>query len=189
LIHYFSHFASLACHRYAIYRDGLLEKQVTDVTEYWPKNAVAFLIGCSFSYDGALVEAGIPLRSAEAGKNVPMYKTALKCRPAGSLSGNVVVSMKPIPALQIAKHVAITSAFPHAHGGPLCIGRPEVIGIQDLTKPDWGDAVDVRDDEVPVFHACGVTPQAVLMQSKVPFAITHAAGHMFVTDLPSDMNV
>ena len=167
----------------------MLDKEVTDVTEYWPENAVAFLIGCSFSYDGALMEAGIPLRSAEAGKNVPMYKTSLKCRPAGSLSGNIVVSMKPIPALQVAKHVEITAKFPHAHGGPVCIGRPDVIGIQNLDSPDWGDAIELRPDEVPVFHACGVTPQAVLMQSRVPFAITHKAGYMFVTDLPADMNV
>lgn len=161
---------------------------MTDVVDYWPENAVAFLIGCSFSYDGALMDAGIPLRSAEAGKNVPMYRTNLKCRSAGSLSGNVVVSMKPIPALQISKHVEITSKYPHAHGGPLCVGCPEVIGINDINKPEWGEAIDVRPDELPVFHACGVTPQSVLMQSKVPFAITHAAGHMFVTDLPSDMS-
>lgn len=159
------------------------------MTDYWPENAVAFLIGCSFSYDGALLEAGIPLRSAEAGLNVPMYKTTLKCRSAGSLSGNIVVSMKPIPALQLAQHVEITAQFPHAHGGPVCVGRPDVLGITDLSQPDWGDAIDVQADEVPVFHACGVTPQAVLQHSKVPFAITHAAGHMFVTDLPADMKV
>mmetsp|Transcript_2060 Transcript_2060/g.3995 ORF Transcript_2060/g.3995 Transcript_2060/m.3995 type:complete len:373 (+) Transcript_2060:265-1383(+) len=175
------------CPKYAIYRDGKLDKEVTDITEYWPENAVAFLIGCSFSYDGALINAGIPLRSAEAGRNVPMYKTSLKCRSAGSLSGNIVVSMKPIPALQVAKHVEITSKFPHAHGGPVCIGRPDVIGIQDMDKPDWGDSIDLRADEVPVFHACGVTPQSVLMDSKVPFAITHAPGHMFVTDLDSSL--
>lgn len=179
----------LYSHRYAIYRDGVLEREVEDVKEYWPEDGVAFLIGCSFSYDGALLDAGIPLRSAEAGRNVPMYKTSLKCRSAGSLSGNIVVSMKPIPALQVAKHVEITAQYPHAHGGPVCIGCPEAIGIQKLDAPDWGQAIDVRPDEVPVFHACGVTPQAVLMESRVPFAITHSAGHMFVTDLPSDMNI
>lgn len=178
------------CPKYAIYRNGKLEKEAFDVTDVWPKDSVAFLIGCSFSYDGALLNAGIPLRSAEQGKNVPMYLSSLKCRPAGSLRGNVVVSMKPIPALQIAKEVEITSKFPHAHGGPVCIGRSECIGIEPerlSQKPDWGDAVELRPDEVPVFHACGVTPQAVLMESNVPFAITHAAGHMFVTDMPSDM--
>ena len=135
------------------------------------------------------MDAGIPLRSAEQGKNVPMYRTSLKCRSAGSFEGNVVVSMKPIPALSISKHVEITSKYAHAHGGPICIGRPDVIGIDNVEKPDWGEAVDMAADEVPVFHACGVTPQSVLMDSKIPFAITHAAGHMFVTDMPSDMGV
>jgi uncharacterized protein YcsI (UPF0317 family) len=175
--------------RYAIYRDGVLEKEVTDVTEYWPQNAVAFLIGCSFSYDGAFLEAGIPLRSAEQGKNVPMYRTNLPCRSSGSLRGNMVVSMKPISALDIAKEVEITSKYPHAHGGPVCVGNAKAIGITDIDKPDWGDPIDLRFNEVPVFHACGVTPQSVLMDSKVPFAITHSAGHMFVTDLPSDVPV
>jgi uncharacterized protein YcsI (UPF0317 family) len=173
--------------RYAIYRNGVLEKEVTDVTDVWPKEAVAFLIGCSFSYDEALIKAGIPLRSADQGKNVPMYKTNLPCRPAGSLHGNMVVSMKPIPALQVAQYVNITSRYSHAHGAPVCIGCPSVIGIQNLDKPQWGDAVEMQNTDVPVFHACGVTPQAVLMESKVSFAITHAAGHMFVTDRPSDM--
>ena len=180
---------TLPCCRYAIYRDGKLEKEVTDVTDYWPTEAVAFLIGCSFSYDGALLEAGIPLRSAEAKKNVPMYQTNLACRPAGSLKGNMVVSMKPIPAHQVAQHVTITAQYPHAHGAPVCIGGPASIGIDRVDQPDWGDPIEIRSDEVPVFHACGVTPQAILMQSKVPFAITHSAGHMFVTDLPSDMKV
>jgi uncharacterized protein YcsI (UPF0317 family) len=174
-------------YRYAIYRHGVLEQEATNVRDLWPDEAVAFLIGCSFSYDGALQKAGIPLRSVEQGKNVPMYRTSLKCRPAGSLHGNLVVSMKPIPALQVAQHVVITSRYPHAHGAPVCIGCPAAIGIHDLDHPQWGDAVQMQDTDVPVFHACGVTPQAVLMESQVPFAITHAAGHMFVTDRPSDM--
>mmetsp|Transcript_15825 Transcript_15825/g.28509 ORF Transcript_15825/g.28509 Transcript_15825/m.28509 type:complete len:391 (-) Transcript_15825:192-1364(-) len=175
--------------KYAIYRNGELEAEVTDVTEYWPQDSVAFLIGCSFSYDGELMNAGIPLKSAEQGKNVPMYKTNLKCRPAGSLQGNMVVSMKPIPALQISKHVEITSKYTHAHGGPVAVGSAAAIGIQNIEEPEWGEAIDIAYDEVPVFHACGVTPQSILMESKVPFAITHSAGHMFVTDLPADMGV
>jgi len=175
--------------KYAIYRDGVLDMEVEDVTNYWPEQSVAFLIGCSFSYDGALLDAGIPLRSAEQGKNVPMYKTSLRCRPAGSLKGNMVVSMKPIPALQVSKHIEITSKYTHAHGGPVSVGSGKAIGVEDLDKPDWGERVDVGFDEVPIFHACGVTPQSILMESKVPFAITHSAGHMFVTDLPSDMGV
>lgn len=172
---------------YSIYKDGKFVEDVTDATAYWPEKSVAFLIGCSFSYDEALLQAGIPLRSAEQGKNVPMFKTNLKCRPAGSLHGNIVVSMKPVSAFKISKHVEITSKYTHAHGGPVCIGRPDVIGIEDLNQPDWGDAVDMQADEVPVFCQCGVTPQAVLMESKVPFAITHKAGYMFVTDMPADM--
>ena len=147
------------------------------------------MIGCSFSYDGALMDAGIPLRSAEQGKNVPMFKTNLKCRSAGRLSGNMVVSLKPIPALSVTKEVEITSKYTHAHGGPVCIGRPDVIGIANIDKPEWGDAIDLEPEDVAVFHACGVTPQSVLMDSKIPFAITHSAGYMFVTDMPSDMGV
>lgn len=187
LAHPHSILHTLYTHRYAVYRHGVLVEEVTDITDCWPEDAVAFLIGCSFSYDGALQEAGIPLRSAEAGRNVPMYTTSLPCRAAGRLHGNIVVSMKPIPALQVAQHVAITAQYPHAHGAPLCIDRPALLGIADLDQPDWGDSVPVRPDEVAVFHACGVTPQAVLLASKLPFAITHAPGHMFVTDRPSDL--
>jgi len=175
--------------KYSIYRNGKLDDEVTDVTDQWPQDSVAFLIGCSFSYDGALMNAGIPLKSAEQSKNVPMYKTNLKCRSAGSLNGNMVVSMKPIPALQISKHIEITSKYAHAHGGPVAVGSASAIGINDINIPQWGDSINVDHDEVPVFHACGVTPQSVLVDSKVPFAITHSAGYMFVTDLPSDMGL
>jgi uncharacterized protein YcsI (UPF0317 family) len=172
--------------KYCIYRNGKLDEEVEDVRPYWPERSVAFLIGCSFSYDGALMEAGIPLRSAEQNKNVPMYKTNIPCRSAGNLRGNVVVSMKPIKATDIAKEVEITSKYPQAHGGPLCVGCPDAIGINDVSNPEWGDSVDILPDELPVFHACGITPQAVLMESGVEFAITHSPGHMFVTDLPSE---
>jgi len=175
--------------KYSIYRNGNLVEEVTDVIDYWPKDSVAFLIGCSFSYDGALMNAGIKLKSAVQGKNVPMYKTNLKCRSAGSLKGNMVVSMKPIPTLQVSKHIEITSKYTHAHGGPVAVGSASAIGINDISTPEWGESIDVDNDEVPVFHACGVTPQSVLVDSKVPFAITHSAGHMFVTDLPSDMGL
>jgi len=175
--------------KYSIYRYGKLQEEVTDVIDYWPQDSVAFLIGCSFSYDGALMNAGIPLKSANQGKNVPMYKTNLKCRSAGSLKGNMVVSMKPIPALKVSKHIEITSKYTHAHGGPVAVGSALAIGIDDIDMPEWGESINVDHDEVPVFHACGVTPQSVLVDSKVPFAITHSAGHMFVTDLPSDMGL
>jgi uncharacterized protein YcsI (UPF0317 family) len=172
--------------KYRIYRYGKLELETTDVTQYWPKDAVAFLIGCSFTTDAALIRAGIRLRTVEEKKNVPMYNTNIECHPAGKLKGNMVVSMKPIKALDIAKEVEVTSRFPHAHGAPVCVGCPASIGIEDVSKPDYGDAVDIKDDELPVFHACGVTPQNVLMASEVEFAITHSPGYMFVTDLSAD---
>lgn len=129
------------------------------------------------------MNAGIRLRSIDEKKNVPMYNTNIPCKPSGSFSGNMVVSMKPIKAVDVAKEVLITSQFPQAHGAPICVGCPKSIGISDLSNPDYGDAVDIYPDEVPVFHACGVTPQHVLMQSNVEFAITHSPGHMFVSDL------
>lgn len=172
--------------KYCIYRNGKLEAEVDDVTTYWPERAVAFLIGCSFSYDRALMDAGISLRSVEQNRNVPMFRTNIPCRSAGSLSGNVVVSMKPIKARDIAKEVEITNQYPHAHGGPLCVGCPESIGIKDINNPEWGQSVDILEDELPVFHACGITPQAVILDSGVSFAITHSPGHMFVTDLNAD---
>jgi uncharacterized protein YcsI (UPF0317 family) len=171
---------------YRIFKHGKFVKEVTDCTEFWPDDAVAFLIGCSFSCDAALMNAGIKLRSIEQSKNVPMYKTNIKCKQVGSFTGNIVVSMKPIKALDVTKEVLITSKYPKAHGGPICVGCPESIGISDLNNPDYGDAVDVYPDEVPVFHACGVTPQNVLEESKVEFAITHSPGFMFVTDLRSN---
>lgn len=172
--------------RYCIYRNGKLEREVTDATPYWPEDAVAFLIGCSFSYDGALLAANIPLRSVEQNKNVPMYRTNVATKPAGIFHGNVVVSMKPIKSIDVAKEVLITSQYPQAHGPPLCVGNPGSIGISDVNKPDWGDAVEILEDEVPVFHYCGVTPQQVLMDSGVDFFISHSPGHMFLTDLASD---
>ena len=169
--------------KYAIYRQGLLDRVVDNVTEYWPEDSVAFLIGCSFTYDSALLQANIPLRSVEQGKNVPMYRTNIPCRPAGKLHGNMVVSMKPIPGRDVTKVVNITGQYPHAHGGPVCIGCPLSIGINDVKKPDWGEPVDFDPSaDVPVFFACGVTPQSVLLESGIDFAITHYAGHMFVSD-------
>jgi len=176
--------------KYMIYQNGELHKEVTDVTEYWPEDSVAFLIGCSFTCDAALQDAGISLRSIELKKNIPMYKTSIECNPAGKLSGHLVVSMKPIPATDVALEVEITSKYPKAHGGPVCVGCPSAIGIKDITKPDWGESIDILSDEVPVFHACGVTAQNVLIASKVEFAITHKPGHMLVTDLSvNDNNV
>ena len=143
---------------------------------------MSFLIGCSFTFESALVEAGLPVRHVEQGTNVPMYITSLPTVPAGAFHGPMVVSMRPIPAGQVVRAVQVTSRFPAVHGAPIHLGDPAAIGIRDIAKPDLGDPVEIRAGEVPVFWACGVTPQAVAMASKPRLMLTHAPGHMFITD-------
>ncbi|WP_311259926.1 putative hydro-lyase [Microbacterium sp. WCS2018Hpa-9] len=172
--------------RYRIWRDGELAEEVTDATAAWAEHPdlVSFLIGCSFTFESGLVQAGIPIRHQELGRNVPMYRTAVPCAPAGRLSGEMVVSMRPIAADRVADAVQISGRTPAVHGAPVHIGDPASLGVVDLARPDFGDAPELRDEEVPVFWACGVTPQAAIMASKPPFAITHAPGYMFITDVP-----
>ncbi|GIH64762.1 putative hydro-lyase [Microbispora siamensis] len=167
---------------YRVYRDGEQVAEVTDVTSYWRDDLVGFLIGCSFTFEAALLEAGVPIRHIEAGTNVPMYLTDRPCVPAGELSGPLVVSMRPIPAELVPAAVRVTSRYPAVHGAPVHVGDPAALGIADLATPDFGDPVEVRDGELPVFWACGVTPQAAVMRSRPPFAIGHAPGHMAITD-------
>jgi uncharacterized protein YcsI (UPF0317 family) len=169
---------------YRVWRDGELVDQPTDVVDLWDDDLVTFLIGCSFSFETALMDAGVPVRNIEQGRNVSMYRTNVDCRPAGRLSGPLVVSMRPVPASQVVTAVLVTSRMPQVHGAPVHVGSPETLGIPDLSTPDFGNPVGAHDGDVPVFWACGVTPQAALMASKPPFAITHAPGHMFVTDVP-----
>lgn len=169
---------------YRVWRDGELVDEPGDITGYWADDLVTFLIGCSFTFETPLVAAGIEVRHISAGSNVPMYRTNRPCRPAGRLSGPMVVSMRPIPADRVADAVRISGQFPAVHGAPVHIGEPAALGISDLSTPDFGDAVEIKPGEVPVFWACGVTPQAAIMASRPPFAITHAPGHMFVTDVP-----
>jgi uncharacterized protein YcsI (UPF0317 family) len=169
---------------YRIWRDGALIEEVPDATLAWRADLVAFLIGCSFTFEAALSAAGIDVRHVTAGRNVPMFVTSRACLPAGRLRGNLVVSMRPVRADRVADAVRITGRFPAVHGAPVHIGDPAGIGIPDLDRPDFGDPVDVHPGEVPVFWACGVTPQAAIIASGVPYAITHAPGHMFVTDVP-----
>ena len=171
---------------YRVWRDGVLTEELADATEVWAEHAdlVTFLIGCSFTFETPLMQAGIEVRHVAQGCNVPMYLTNRDCRPAGRLHGQMVVSMRPVPADRVAEAATITARFPAVHGAPVHIGSPETLGIADLSKPDFGDPVQIRDGEVPVFWACGVTPQAAVMASKPPFAITHAPGHMFITDVP-----
>ena len=169
--------------RYHVLRHGVLDAEVESVEEVWRDDFVAFLLGCSFSAENQLLRAGVRLRHLELGQGVPMFVTSLECVPAGRFHGPVVVSMRPVRVDQLDRAVEVTARLPLAHGAPVHVGDPGAIGITDLTAPDWGDAIEVGPDEVPVFWACGVTPQAVLRRVRPEIAVTHAPGHMFVTDL------
>jgi uncharacterized protein YcsI (UPF0317 family) len=169
--------------RYRVYKLGQLVEEPADLLRWWRDDLLGFLLGCSFTFESALLQAGLPLRHLEMGCNVPMYVTNIACQPAGAFRGPMVVSMRPLTPEQAIKAVQICSRFPRAHGAPVHFGDPEAIGIRDLKQPDFGDPVEIRPGEVPVFWACGVTPQAVAMRVKPPFLITHKPGHMFLTDL------
>ncbi|HSE94587.1 MAG TPA: putative hydro-lyase [Methylomirabilota bacterium] len=170
--------------RYRVYRDGNLDAEVTDITAHWRPDFVAFLLGCSFTFESAMQEAGLPVRHVEQGRIVPMFRTNLPCRPAGPFRGPMVVSMRPIAASLVARAVTVTARFPMAHGAPIHVGNPAAIGIRDLHAPDWGEPPTMLPGEEPLFWACGVTPQAVALEARPPLVITHAPGHMFITDLP-----
>ena len=169
--------------RYRIWRDGELIEEVPEIQAYWRGDLVAFLLGCSFSFEEALLEDGIALRHIACGSNVPMYRTNIDTLPAGRFRGPLVVSMRPLKPADAIRAVQITSRFPAVHGAPIHIGKPELIGIRDIMQPDYGDPVAVEADELPVFWACGVTPQSVIAAIKPAFCITHAPGYMLVTDL------
>ncbi len=167
---------------YRIYENGVFTGETESLVDYWRDDLVSFLLGCSFSFENAMVEAGIPLRHQELGLNVAMYITNIPTTPAGVFSGPTVVSMRPVKRDQIVRAVQVTSRFPATHGAPIHIGKPEDIGILDLDKPDFGDRVELLSDEEPVFWACGVTPQAVALSCKPPLMFAHGPGKMFITD-------
>jgi uncharacterized protein YcsI (UPF0317 family) len=169
--------------RYRVWRDGELIEEPTEISRHWREDLVGFAIGCSFSFEEALTEAGIEMRHVACGCNVPMYRTNIVCVPAGVFRGPLVVSMRPLRPADAIRAVQITSRFPSVHGAPVHIGLPHAIGIGDVGRPDYGDAVPVHEDELPVFWACGVTPQAAVAAVKPPFCITHAPGSMLITDL------
>lgn len=171
---------------YRVYKDGELVDELKDITKYWRDDLVSFLLGCSFTFETAMQRAGISLRHIDEDKNVSMYKTNLNTVPAGIFQGPMVMSMRPIKEDQVVKAVQVTSRYPFTHGAPLHVGNPETIGVKDLEKPDYGDQVDVKEGEVPVFWACGVTPQSVAVSSKPSLMITHSPGYMFITDLPEE---
>jgi uncharacterized protein YcsI (UPF0317 family) len=170
--------------RYRVFRHGVPEPaQPTDVTKLWRDDFVGFLLGCSFTFETALLAAGLPVRHIEQGRNVPMYRTSVPCQPAGKFAGPLVVSMRPYSPELIEQVIDITGRYPRMHGAPVHIGDPAALGIRDISQPDFGDAVTIAEHEVPVFWACGVTPQLALDAAQPEIAITHSPGCMFVTDL------
>lgn len=169
--------------KYRLWRDGRLVEELTDIRALWRDDFVSFVIGCSFTFEAALLRANLPVRHIELGVNVPMYRTNIACQPAGVFHGPLVVSMRPLKPADAVRAVQITSRYPAVHGAPVHLGLPDQLGIADISRPDFGDAVPVSADELPVFWACGVTPQAVAMAAKPALMITHSPGCMFVTDL------
>lgn len=176
--------------KYRIFRDGQLEAEAEDVLDVFHEDMVSFLLGCSFSFENALLAAGLPVRNIEEDKNVSMYITNRLCRPAGPFSATLVVSMRPMTPEEAVRAVQVTTRFHLTHGAPVHLGSPEKIGIKDLDKPDFGDPVAIRPDEIPIFWACGVTSMLAATSAPLPLVITHSPGHMFVSDLKDeDMTV
>jgi uncharacterized protein YcsI (UPF0317 family) len=169
--------------RYRVWRHGQLAEETSDVSRLWTADLVGFVLGCSFTFEEALVAAGVRLKHLEARTNVAMYRTSVECAPAGCFAGPLVVSMRPLSAADATRAIEITGRFPLAHGAPVHVGEPEQIGIEDISSPDYGDAAEIAAGELTVFWACGVTPQAAIAKARIPFAITHAPGCMLVTDL------
>jgi uncharacterized protein YcsI (UPF0317 family) len=169
-----------------IYRKGELIEQRGDIRDLWRDDLVAFLLGCSLTFEHALIEAGVPVRNVERDTMVPMFVSNLACVPAGRFQGPMVVTMRPISEAQVEFVRALSARYPHAHGAPVHIGVPEPIGISDLGRPDYGDPVPIYANEIPVFWGCGVTTQAVAEKARVDVMITHEPAQMFVTDLPRE---
>ena len=170
---------------YNIYRDGVFDRSVADVREFWQEDSVAFVLGCSFSFEEALMQAHIPMRHMEINRIVPMYRTSIPLVRSGPFGGGTVVSMRPMSMEQAIRASAITARFPHTHGMPVHIGDPAEIGIEDLDAPDWGEPTEFRAGEVPVFWACGVTPQNAIREAGIPLVVTHTPSTMLITDIPS----
>lgn len=168
--------------KYRIYENGRITAEPTDIKSYWREDLVSFLIGCSFTFERALLDAGLYLAHLDQGRNVPMYVTGQECVPSGPFAGPMVVSMRPYRADEIPLAVAVSGRYPTMHGAPVHIGAPEALGIVNIDEPEFGDSISMGEDQTPVFWACGVTPQAVAMDARPPFMITHCPGHMFITD-------
>jgi len=169
--------------RYRLYREGQFAEEVTDIASYWRDDMVTVALGCSFTFERALMAAGIPMRHVERDLTVPMYRTNLPLEPGGRFGGTMVVSMRPLRGQDVPRAVEICARYPLAHGAPVHVGDPAAIGIAALERPEWGDPVPVAADEVPVFWACGVTSQNALLSAGIPLVITHAPGHMLISDI------
>lgn len=172
--------------KYRVFRHGVLSEEISEITDVWADDLVTVALGCSFTFENALLRNGVPVRHIETSKNVPMYRSDIDLVPAGKFGGQMVVTMRPIPEHQVAQAHEISGRYPQAHGAPIAVGDPAQIGISDLSRPDWGDAVDVNPGEVPVYWACGVTPQNVLLDADLPICITHSPGHMLIADVAED---
>jgi uncharacterized protein YcsI (UPF0317 family) len=172
--------------KYRIYEKGVLQKEVEEVRDYFHEGMVSFLLGCSFSFESAMLASGLPIRNIEEGKNVSMYITSRRCLPAGPFTSPLVVSMRPLTPQQAVRATQVTTRFHLTHGAPVHLGAPEKIGIKDLNLPDFGEPVTIRQDEIPVFWACGVTSALAATSARLPLVITHAPGHMFVSDLKDE---
>jgi uncharacterized protein YcsI (UPF0317 family) len=168
---------------YRIWRRGQLQEETSDITPFFNADMVTFLLGCSFSFEGALLGAGVPVRNIEEGKNVSMYITNRKCEDAGPFSAPLVVTMRPIPHPLVSRAVQITSRYASVHGAPIHVGDPKFLGIEDLDRPDFGDPVTIGEGEAPVYWACGVTSSLAVLSAKPDMCITHAPGYMFVSDV------
>jgi uncharacterized protein YcsI (UPF0317 family) len=172
--------------KYRVFRDGALSDETTDISDLWQDDLVTVALGCSFTFENALMRDGIPVRHIESGRNVPMFRSNIALAPAGPFSGQMVVTMRPIPEPLVNQARTISGRFPQAHGAPVATGDPADIGISDLSQPDWGESVEIYPGEVPVYWACGVTPQNVLLSARLPLCITHSPGHMLISDVAED---
>ena len=172
--------------KYRVFREGQFAEEVTEISDHWTDDLVTVALGCSFTFENALLRNDVPVRHIETGKNVPMFRSNIDLVPAGKFGGQMVVTMRPIPEHQVAQAKEISSRFPQAHGAPIAVGDSTQIGIADLMQPDWGDAVEIKPGEVPVYWACGVTPQNVLLDAGLPICITHSPGHMLIADVAED---
>lgn len=171
---------------FMVFRGGAWSK-ASDLLDEWNDDAVAFVIGCSFSAEKALSDNGVHLKQMDGSGGVPVYRSTVELEGHGDLRGHMVVSMRSIRDAEIDRAVTATSSLPVAHGGPVLIGDGAEIGVKNGSDPDWGWELEVAEDETPMFFACGVTPQAIIEESNLPWAFVHSPGCMFITDIPDEL--